>query len=198
MKNFALSALALAAIGFAAPANAATYLLDVDVSGVLSNDEQGSPINTILEIALPTDAVITGIAFDVTLFADSPSWLSEMVVAFLDSPVGLQLTPGVGETFSGTGTYSSGGIIDLASIDPTFPFAVTDGFLTLEFYESFDDFFLDFDGVWESGTLTFQYESDMVPGGLVPEPATWAMMIGGFGLVGGALRRRASTSVTYA
>jgi hypothetical protein len=26
----------------------------------------------------------------------------------------------------------------------------------------------------------------------VPEPATWAMMIGGFGLVGGALRRRRS------
>lgn len=33
----------------------------------------------------------------------------------------------------------------------------------------------------------------------VPEPATWAMMIGGFGLVGGAMRRRAArTSVTYA
>ena len=26
--------------------------------------------------------------------------------------------------------------------------------------------------------------------GAVPEPATWAMMIVGFGLVGGALRRR--------
>ena len=29
-------------------------------------------------------------------------------------------------------------------------------------------------------------------GGAVPEPATWAMMIGGFGLVGGAMRRRRS------
>ncbi|MCG2842534.1 PEPxxWA-CTERM sorting domain-containing protein [Sandaracinobacter sp. RS1-74] len=28
------------------------------------------------------------------------------------------------------------------------------------------------------------------PGGVVPEPATWAMMIAGFGLVGGAMRRR--------
>ncbi|GAA0487371.1 hypothetical protein GCM10009096_32810 [Parasphingorhabdus litoris] len=34
----------------------------------------------------------------------------------------------------------------------------------------------------------------------VPEPATWAMMIGGFGLVGGALRRRRkmTTKVSYA
>jgi hypothetical protein len=34
---------------------------------------------------------------------------------------------------------------------------------------------------------------DPPPGGAVPEPATWAMLIAGFGLVGGALRRRPST-----
>lgn len=32
----------------------------------------------------------------------------------------------------------------------------------------------------------------------VPEPATWAMMIAGFGLVGGAMRRHANVRVTYA
>lgn len=32
----------------------------------------------------------------------------------------------------------------------------------------------------------------------VPEPAAWAMMIGGFGLVGGAMRRRRSTAATVA
>jgi hypothetical protein len=32
----------------------------------------------------------------------------------------------------------------------------------------------------------------------VPEPATWGMMILGFGMVGGAMRRRAKISVTYA
>ena len=32
----------------------------------------------------------------------------------------------------------------------------------------------------------------------VPEPATWAMMIGGFGMVGGAMRRRrSSATVSY-
>jgi hypothetical protein len=30
-------------------------------------------------------------------------------------------------------------------------------------------------------------------GGAVPEPATWAMMIGGMGMVGGAMRRRTRT-----
>ena len=31
-----------------------------------------------------------------------------------------------------------------------------------------------------------------------PEPASWAMMIGGFGMVGGALRRRSRTTVSFA
>jgi PEP-CTERM motif len=34
--------------------------------------------------------------------------------------------------------------------------------------------------------------------GAVPEPATWAMMLVGFGMVGGAMRRRAKISVGYA
>jgi len=32
----------------------------------------------------------------------------------------------------------------------------------------------------------------------VPEAASWALMIAGFGLVGGALRRRNKVSVTFA
>jgi hypothetical protein len=35
-------------------------------------------------------------------------------------------------------------------------------------------------------------------GGGVPEPATWALLIAGFGMVGGAMRRRQSVRVTYA
>jgi len=35
------------------------------------------------------------------------------------------------------------------------------------------------------------------PGG-VPEPASWAMMVGGFGLVGGAMRSRRKTAVRFA
>ncbi|WP_205012854.1 DVUA0089 family protein [Sphingomonas panacisoli] len=35
-------------------------------------------------------------------------------------------------------------------------------------------------------------------GGAVPEPATWAMMLMGFGAIGGALRRRPAVRVRYA
>ncbi len=38
---------------------------------------------------------------------------------------------------------------------------------------------------------------DQPPTSGVPEPATWAMMIGGFGLIGGAMRRR-GTKVAFA
>lgn len=37
-----------------------------------------------------------------------------------------------------------------------------------------------------SPTLTIDYNM----GGAVPEPASWAMMIAGFGMIGGAMRRR--------
>lgn len=39
----------------------------------------------------------------------------------------------------------------------------------------------------------FYFQGDLTPGGgggAVPEPASWAMMVAGFGLVGAALRRR--------
>ncbi|MBM6577102.1 FxDxF family PEP-CTERM protein [Microvirga sp. SRT01] len=40
---------------------------------------------------------------------------------------------------------------------------------------------------------------ELISSGAVPEPATWAMMIGGMGVVGGAMRRRrVSTKVSFA
>lgn len=44
----------------------------------------------------------------------------------------------------------------------------------------------------------FSLNGVTVTPGAVPEPATWAMMIIGFGAVGGALRRRSTIAVRYA
>jgi hypothetical protein len=57
------------------------------------------------------------------------------------------------------------------------------------------------DGAERIAGVTFSsdqnsFEIDNIAiGGAVPEPATWAMMIGGFGMVGGAMRRRTSKLV---
>lgn len=44
------------------------------------------------------------------------------------------------------------------------------------------------------------FGSAVAPGSAVPEPATWAMMLAGFGMIGFAARRRSAvtTAVTYA
>lgn len=39
--------------------------------------------------------------------------------------------------------------------------------------------------------------TSMTPAGGVPEPASWAMMIGGFGMVGAAMRRRQKVQVSF-
>jgi len=48
-----------------------------------------------------------------------------------------------------------------------------------------DNFEFNFDG---TGQAIFAYNAG--PGGAVPEPASWAMLIAGFGLVGATMRRR--------
>lgn len=45
---------------------------------------------------------------------------------------------------------------------------------------------------------TAQMYRDFFAVGAIPEPATWAMMIGGIGAIGGSLRRRRSVKVSFA
>jgi len=66
---------------------------------------------------------------------------------------------------------------------------------------SFGPNFGDFGGGLNSGWGEFSgyvpiYIHEKFINSVVPEPATWAMMIAGFGLVGGALRRRRETAVS--
>jgi len=153
----------------------------LDLAGFTSFDELGNAINDTAGINIGGDFLVTGIGWsNVTIQTVGASWLSEATIGFLDSPIGLQLSPGSADATPGTGTYSSGGILDLASIDPTFPFtAGADGIVNLEFFEGFVDNAGSADAFYLSGTLTIQY---------VPTPGALAVL-GLGGLVAGRRRR---------
>jgi len=55
--------------------------------------------------------------------------------------------------------------------------------------------FSDYPGAWfyedVTGTITYSFDA-------APEPASWALMLGGFGLVGGAMRSRRRAAITFA
>lgn len=159
----------------------------INVDGIESWDPLSDPSNTVLIIdvaaglGLPSGTPVTmnGIGWDVTITTNSPSWLSEARVYFDDdiNPdlTGLFLAPGVNDSFSGSASYSSGGIIKLADAGiPDIP--LPDGNLRVEFYESFDDFADGVDAVW-AGTITVQ---------AVPEPGALSLLA----LAGLALIRR--------
>jgi len=101
------------------------------------------------------------------------------------SKKGVFFTPGIGDNFPGTRTYAE--MADYTDLGLNF-FVGNDGLLRLEFWESFDDYPNDWDGIWQSGSFTVQYNQMNV----VPEPATWGLMMAGFGVIGVTARRRKS------
>ena len=142
------------------PASGGTVVYDV--TGTPSYDRAGASCNVRVSIQAPNNKThLSGIAWDVQLTATSPSYLSEIAVLITNvNGEGYILRPGAGDTFGGTGSYSSGGLNDLCGVYGLPPLNLPDGYLYLEFYETYDDFSgCGQDGNWDSGTLTFAFDT---------------------------------------
>ena len=190
MKSIVLAT----AVAFALPATANAATLIVDVSGSQSFYDFLTPGNTVNTYDIGANSHVTGLTYDVNITAFSPSYLSEARIAYTDSGVtaGVTTAPGFGNDFSGTQSFV--GSADLIALGLDFNVGA-DGILRLEYFEDFDDGSVSPDAIWNSGTLTFTYDT---VGGGVPEPAAWALLMLGFGAIGGAMRGRRRQEVTTA
>jgi len=182
---------AASAVFFATPVTAAvTY--DESVSGDIdvftaATDPLGQPTRTLIELSgganvftgsinSPTDPA------DVLPFNISAGTLTGLTITFsnilIASPAYLNLSTLTGEVlFDGEFNAGTTTITRTLNAGPGgFSFLIGGGVNVADYQ------------------LTLNVSAPTPPTTAVPEPATWAMMIGGFGLVGGAMRRRRLTS----
>lgn len=158
------------------PTNGTTTML-VDLSGEQSWDGLGDASNTVLLVPLGTGATMTGIGWDVTIATVGGSWLDEARLYFDGSDQdlsGLFLSPGFADATPGTGSYSSGGILDLSDNGiPDIPI-LADGNLWIELNESFDDVADAVDADYTAGGVTVEFEGGAAG---VPTVSQWGLII---------------------
>jgi hypothetical protein len=146
----------------AAPAGGFSTIT-IDISGVNSWDLQGDPDNEHIEVQLGGYFHILGIGWDLQISTAGASWLSEPVISANDE---FFITPGVGNDFAGSATFSSGGIIDLVAIQQDF-LLPGNGLLNFEFFESFDDVSDAIDARFMSGSRMYvEYITFPSPSGM--------------------------------
>lgn len=167
----------------AEPAGTATSTLAVDISGISHWDLEGSLNNESLRIFVGQDARITSIGWDVTLTTFNGSWASEASIRFQGSQGDLDITPGSADGFSVSNmNYNSGGLIDITDAGLPNLIVDTDGYITLSFYETFDDVEGEIDATWHEGSVI------TLGGCCIPSPGTLALL-GVVGVVGSRRRR---------
>ncbi len=186
------SAIALAiSAAFAAPM-ASADVVSFDVTGINSWDDATDPfganesyvfdVAAALGLASGTAVTITGIGWDVSIETVGASWLSEASVGINGE---ITLAPGAGDDAPGVASYTSGGIIDLASI-PLPDLLLADGLLVLDFFEGYDDVVGAIDATWTGGTLDF----DAFEAAPIPLPAAFPLLLTGLVGLFAARRRR--------
>lgn len=182
MISFIKHAGAALALMLSLSAQAST--LSVDVGGTQSKGEFGNAANTVLSLNLGAGAALSRFSWDVELEAFAPSQLSNLRLAISGTDLdlgGLLFTPGEGVDAAGSMHFT--GSLDLAAEGLSFLLG-SDGLLRLEFHQAASNG-LNPDGLWKSGTLSF--DTDAVT---VPEPGSLLLIASGLSLLAIAQRRR--------
>jgi len=125
----------------------------ISVNGLTSNGDydSGDPSNSSFTYNIGAGFQVTGVGWEVTVDAVSPSWLSESSMAIVTNSgdiSGLFLAPGAGDDNAGIVDYNSGGIIMFADVSIPPILANEFGDIYLERFESFDDASVDPDSIW--------------------------------------------------
>ena len=197
MKKYALAA--LAAFGVAGSADAAVLTLQ----GITSNGPSNSTFSYQATLG-PDEGVRTGDRFVIFDFAGyiSGSVFSgdaNLVASAQNTTSGVLVTPGFNDdpnvanlvfTYTGPAFRTTTGPLAPFNFAPigarsTFSQTAVDAFFTLTTKNN---------PASERNQPVFTLGQVSVPVSAVPEPATWAMMIGGFGMLGAAARRRTRTA----
>lgn len=205
--NTRLSTVGLVALMFAAPVSAATVNVDLSgatsgatVNGVGASFAQGFSFGP---LALAPSGGITVDFFNPGVSPASNSLLSQ---PNNQAPLAMYLNGATANSVTFTAGSASGGSVTLTGYNAA---GVATGNFLLNFNNGYDVYTVNglgnFAGVQFSSTndpagvryMNISYESVM---GNVPEPATWLMLILGFGAAGTAMRRRAAKrpQLTYA
>lgn len=159
-----------------------------DGLGDPNNADAVADLNLALGRPSGSPVTVIGVGWEVELRTNGVSFLSEPALRFDDadapgSPTLFYLTPGAGDFFPGTKSYSSSGVIDLSSVFLP-DLVLSQGNLALEFFEQFDDFSNEIDAYWNGSVVV------RVAGEAVPLPSGAVMGLAGLGACACVRRRR--------
>jgi len=200
MMKYLFSSMTVAALALAAASPATA----TDVSLTTTLNGSSTPV-CLGSCHLHATGDSTTQTFDMTV--GGPAQTVTLGTAWIDAGFGYDTDATLNFTLNFTdpafGSDSGSAMVEYVRLGGFLTHGVTGGSIT------FDDPMLDFTigkygfefdphnlAGWTSGPVNLTGSLKMVSGP-VPEPASWAMMLGGFGLVGGAMRSRRKTAVAF-